>query len=388
MQNKVFVYSNGCIPNRLGGKKIQELLRGSDFSLTNKISQADYIIFNSCGYSGEKVNESLDYIHSIKRMNKKAKLILTGCLDKIAPSIINYRDLYKVINFSDLSEFFSLKADLNDLYISNSIEDDIETAKNDVYNVITSKGCVGNCTYCAIRKARGSISSKPERKIIEDFENGIKRGFMKFILWGDDFGAYGVDINSSFFRLINSLIHSQPHNLNYKLFIHRLNPQWMINYFDELNKLLKSKRIKMIYSPVQSGSNKILRLMKRSYKVEDVVDRFKEIKQLYPSIILKTDIMVGFPNEIEKDFEKTLVMLADIQFDDLVVFKFSGIRNTPAYDMKEQISEEDKQSRWNTIWAKFPSLRYNIDLIDEKFWIIDKKECKRKGPIQPNYYIL
>jgi len=376
----VFIVSNGCVPNLLVGKRISKLFFQENFKVTNNLKKADIIIFNSCGYSGSKIEESYYILSRIfKQKQSECKVILTGCIDKIQSEFKNKFANCQIIDTTEIHKVFKSDITLDDLYVSDQITDRLETTKKDVFNVITSKGCLGNCSYCAIKKARGIIKSKPTKDIIEDFNNGLKSGYKKFVLWGDDLGAYGLDIGSSYINLLRVLLIEIASLEKITIYLQRLNPQWIIKSFHEFLDILSTKIIRLIYSPIQSGDDRILSLMNRNYHSADIKRCFQIIKKSYPEIILKTDIMVGFPSESKQEFRNTLNLINEINFDDIIVFKYSGISDTPSYYLKGQIDEKEKDRRFQLLWRKFLNLRYSLEFDFDKgiFWILDKKNFVR-----------
>lgn len=382
----VFIQSNGCIPNRLEGKKISSFFSKIGWDIIGQPEKADVIIFNSCGYSGTKMEESHRLLEGLIKVKQKGcRIYLAGCIDRIQPDFRRDFKSCSVIDISELGRTFNSEIMLDGLFISNNLIDILDTAKKDIYNIVTSKGCVGKCSYCAIRKARGLIKSKPEEAILDEFRQALGTGFRKFILWGDDLGAYGLDISSTYINLLKSLIGAAPDGVNYRFFLHRLNAQWIINHFAKFEEILATEKIKLIYSPIQSGSNRILKIMNRNYEIEEVKKCFQLIKYYFPQIVLKTDIMVGFPTETEQDFAETLNAITEIKIDDIAVFKYSGVPNTPAYSMEGQIEEEEKEQRIQHLWKKFPQLRFSLEHEDGQYWVIDKEKCFRV-PLQINCY--
>jgi MiaB/RimO family radical SAM methylthiotransferase len=385
----VFIISNGCVPNKLASYKISKLVSDGGYRFAPNFEDADIIIFNSCGYCGERINESKEIMEKvIVKKKNDCSVILTGCLDKIDPEIKRDFRCFKVIDILDLPKYFGIESNFDDLNISNCLIDNLETMNKSVYNIVTSKGCLGNCSYCAIKKARGSIKSKPISDIISEFEIGIDHGFRKFILWGDDIGAYGLDIGSSYIKLLKTIINNIPSKIDFHIFLHRLNPQWIIRSMEDVCEILASNKIKMIYSPIQSGSDRILKLMNRNYTLEDITGSFRGIKRALPGLLLKTDIMVGFPTEEDKDIEATIRMIKDIKFDEIVVFKYSGVKNTPAFLMKGQCPEAKKIRRLNKIWDSFPFLRYILEYEKGNYWVTDKKDNLRVFSKYNSYAIL
>lgn len=231
LRRNAFVLSNGCVPNRLGGLKLSAFLESSGYRNVHHPGDADIIILNFCGYSGSKIAESKkELAETMKKKKENCRIFITGCLDHIAPEVIDDCPGGKLVNFDDLSRHLINMGSFNALAISGPLIDKLETTKRGIFNLVTSKGCLGVCSYCAIRFARGTIKSTPIAEIISEFTRGLADGYRTFILWGDDLGAYGRDLGTSYIALINALVAAGSKHSGYRLLLHRLNPQWLKNY--------------------------------------------------------------------------------------------------------------------------------------------------------------
>ncbi|GAG33837.1 unnamed protein product, partial [marine sediment metagenome] len=155
------------------------------------------------------------------------------------------------------------------------------TGDQDTYFLVLGEGCLGNCSYCAIKNAKGKLASVPPEEIIEDFKKGLAAGHKRFILTADDTGAYGQDLGTDLPTLIQKLLEIKD---DYKLNIYHLEPNWLIKYFDFFKKVFNTSKIDVIFSPIQSGSNRILKAMRRPYKVEDYIHCIKELREELPKL--------------------------------------------------------------------------------------------------------
>ncbi len=171
-----------------------------------------------------------------------------------------------------------------------------------------ARGCASNCSYCSIRFAHGNIESTNKNEIIESFHLGLNKGFKKFVLIAEDVGAYGIDVNTNIVALLEELFAIDG---DFKIIIDDFNPHWMIRYFDELLPLLTkySNKIEDLRIPIQSGSNRILKLMRRRYTIEEVSLCIDSLWEHIPNLKIRTHCLVGFPGETEKDFDETINFL-------------------------------------------------------------------------------
>jgi tRNA A37 methylthiotransferase MiaB len=192
------------------------------------------------------------------------------------------------------------------------------------FKIRINQGCLGACSYCMIKNATGKLYSEPLEDIVDQLEKGLSQGEQTVMLLGGDTGAYGIDIGMGFFTLLKELI-SIPRD--YRLFIHDFNVNWLIKDLDEYTKVFELnedyKKIRSINFPIQSGSGRILKLMRRPYKAVDATEALISIKENFSSIRIGTHVMVGFPSETEEDFELTLKLLEEVNFDFVTCFAYS-----------------------------------------------------------------
>lgn len=336
MSKKVFVYVNGCIPSRLEARKIEEFYINQGCVLVDSEEQADLIVFNTCGYSGEKISSTLE---TIKKLQKNSELIVSGCLPKIDEKALRSVFDGEIAEYSDFGFDF--------LYTSGCVLGEWMLTQPDLYHLVTSVGCLGNCSYCAIPRARGKIRSKLLTEVVAEFKEGLGRGFEKFLLWGDDFGAYGQDISKSFPELVNELLSFRSQGIS--LYLWRVGANWFLQYYKELVEVLETGRIKGLHVSIQSGSNRLLKLMNRAHKIEPVRRNLKDMKEKFPDLRLATTLLVGFPGETNKDFEETLNLVKDGVFDAVMPLMYSDVSGTPASKMKGKVSDKVKEERQTAI---------------------------------------
>jgi len=200
---------------------------------------------------------------------------------------------------------------------------------------------LGNCTYCAIKHAKGSLKSVPIHEIISKFKDGLNKGCKEFALIGQEVGCYGQDINTSIVELLKEMNKVKK---DYKLHILFLEPSWFLKYFDGLKNTFVSNNIVSINLTLQSSNDRIIRMMGRKYKVKEVIERVRELKKEFPSITLRTHLMVGFPGETEKEFKDTLRVMGEFDFVN-GLFMYTGRPGCPSSQMPNQVPKNVKRKR-------------------------------------------
>ena len=380
----VYIETIGCRPRRLDASKLKNFFEKNNFKVTLIPKKADIIIFNSCAFIESQERYSLRRIEQLQ-MKYNAELIVTGCIKNINPDGLKKifsgesftpSDLDSIdklfpsfkYKFSELEDsnklFYEIMSEektiryiynllirfksffrLNKYFSQNFlsyITDKLKTRK--MWNIRISWGCSKSkpCTFCTIWNSVGKFRSKPLDICIKECKRGVKNGYDSFKITGIDTGAYGIDIGKSFPCLLNEIIDIEGVK---RIEIEGMNPKWLIKYLDELVPLIKKGKIKSIESGVQSGSDRILKLMNRQSTSEQMKESFSSIKKTYPGISLKAHVIVGFPSETKTDIIKTLNLIKECGFDSVWIYPFHAKKRTPAYKMEEKIPREIIQKR-------------------------------------------
>jgi tRNA-2-methylthio-N6-dimethylallyladenosine synthase len=184
---------------------------------------------------------------------------------------------------------------------------------------------------------------------MSEFREGLQKGFRHFGLLGTEVGAYGHDLGYSLTDLLGEMTAQEE---RVKIGLRNINPYHLKNMLNELVPLLESKRIWYMECPAESGSNRILKLMNRNYSVEEYKDWIKTVRKAYPNIIIRTQLMVGFPTETEEDFKETLHLLDDVVLDFAEVYKYSKRPKTVAARMEPQVPDQIKKQRFFRAYRK------------------------------------
>ncbi|MFH2066120.1 MAG: radical SAM protein [Pseudomonadota bacterium] len=229
----------------------------------------------------------------------------------------------------------------------------------DAYYLVICQGCVHNCSYCAIKKAKGKVKSKPIPRILSELKYGLELGYKHFMIIGDDCGSYGMDIGTDLAELLNVL-------QLYDIRIH-------INYFEpgEFIKLYPKIQpgafeiIDFINIPVQATSRRILKLMNRKYNFDDIITTVKKLKTRFSHIYLETHVIFGFPTETMKEFTGTFHLLDS--FDAVICFYYTDRGNVASSRLSGKIAGSEMIARtqkiidhpqfsWSRETAKYPTL--------------------------------
>jgi len=387
---KVYVTTNGCEEGQINSAYVEEFFKVNDSRIVRDSAQADLVIFYACGLTKASEIDSLRVIRELKyRMKPSARLIVWGCLPKIEPrslagiydgpivgstdlgffekilgttkipidnvsaNVLIPRETFRIPSFSPL-----VRLTRSILYLSETPlkvlryrERESRIFRNPIYWIRVSTGCTEHCTYCSDRCAWGGIHSRPTHKVVSEFKRGLKMGYERFFLISSDLGAYGADIGSNLPTLLERMVKTDT-NRDYKIVLNQINPYYLKNLYHDLEDIFDSGKIGLLGSQVQSGSNRILKLMGRRYAAEDWKECMQRIHARFPRIFLSTHLMVGFPTESDEDFEMTMKLLDKVFLDSVIVFTFSQRENVPASRLPGQVSPKVTQKRFSKLRLK------------------------------------
>ncbi len=383
--------TNGCPENRLDAASMLELWRSQGRDVSSDVSNADLILFNACGLTDANEMTSLEIIKDIRKKKKKScRLIVCGCLPRINPAALEgiYEDItfgsddiksfsklinadqsrnypcanyllpittYKNISIKSINRFNKLIDPyftlyhllLNKRYSRYGRERDISNPRH--YFIKIATGCVHRCSYCAVRLSRGPIHSKPIENILQEVRKGLMEGFSDIALLATDSGSYGVDRNATFVDLLNEIL-SIPGDFRIRL--RNVHPQFLTFKLPDLVPIFKTGRIVHMTSAIQSGNNRILKLMNRNYTVESCCAAYDALKKACPSLQIRSQIIVGFPGETEAEFQDSLKVIDTGLFDFMEVYQFSPRINTPAAALANNLSSSVVSNRYYRLVKK------------------------------------
>jgi len=364
-----YLASAGCPRRAVDSQKIADYLETNNLKYTQEVKQADLIIVSTCAALKSREDLSKTAVTWYQEQkHRDAKIVVAGCLGKINPEVKREFDEVMFISpreIDHLDDLIGAKTRFKDIPDPNQIGSfplfpdkrereakddrlnkrlDLAYEKGDLFTLRIATGCLGNCSYCAVKFAVGRLESKPLDSIVSEFKSGLDQGFEHFVLIAGDVGCYGVDIGNSVVDLLTALFAIEG---SYKIIIKEFNAQWIVKYFDDLLDLFKQHHPKIDYIvvPVQSASNRILRLMKRPYTIEDVKKYLNIIKTEVPALQISTHIMVGFPGETEEDFKESIDFIREYEFPFVDIYAYDDRPNTAASQMDGKLPPDIVEQR-------------------------------------------
>ncbi|MCT7534664.1 tRNA (N6-isopentenyl adenosine(37)-C2)-methylthiotransferase MiaB [Aliarcobacter cryaerophilus] len=345
MSKKLFIQTLGCQMNDTDSKHIQaELEKHKGYSATQNIEDADLIIINTCSVREKPVQKLFSEIGQFNKKKKDgAKIGVCGCtashlgedIIKRAPYVdfvLGARNISKIKDVVDKKGSVEISIDNDD----SQYEFAIANNNNFRTSVNISVGCDKECTYCIVPSTRGDEISIPPEMIVSQIQKAVDIGVVEVALLGQNVNSYGKRFSNnrdkySFTQLLQDI--SKIDGLK-RIRFTSPHPLHMDDEFIE--EFARNPKIsKCIHMPLQSGSTKILKAMKRGYTKEWFLNRALKMRELIPDLRITTDIIVAFPGETHEDFLDTLDVVNQVKFDQIFNFKYSPRPNTKALELKD-----------------------------------------------------
>ena len=353
-----FVKTYGCQMNEHDSENIKAILEDMSFTETDEMEKADLIILNTCAIRENAHNKVFGMIGRIKHMKETRPDIILGvcgCMAQEEGVVEEILTKHKCVNLVfGTHNIYNLPNILATSMKNNKQEIDVLSIEGDVIENIPVKrdskykawvnimyGCDKFCTYCIVPYTRGKQRSREPKFIIDEVKDLVSNGYKEVTLLGQNVNAYGKDLNSNY-GMAELLEDVAKTGIDRVRFV--TSHPWDFN--DKMIEIIKKydNIMPYIHLPLQSGSDKILRLMGRRYTKEKYLELFNKLKTI-PNVSITTDIIVGFPGETEEDFLDTLDVVNKCQYDSAYTFIFSPREGTPAAKMEDNVSLTIKNER-------------------------------------------
>ena len=347
----------GCKVNFADSSTISRELINLGYSQINKDELADIYIINTCSVTDMADRKAQKLIKKINIKSPDSKIIVTGCYAQLKPDeIVQIPGVDYVVGMNeklDVKSYIFEKNEINVGEINNNFNISYSTNERTRAFLKIQDGCDYSCTYCTIPNARGVSRSDTVLNTIGKIKEILSTDVKEIVLSGINIGDFGVKQNESFNQLLMEL--EKVYNL-YRYRISSIEPNLinntMINIFKSSNKWVKHLHI-----PLQSGSNKILKSMKRRYNTSEYKEKIKKLKKMFPYICIGVDVIVGFPGESDEDFNETYNFIKKLDVSYLHVFTYSRRENTKADKFLTQVDDKVKKAR-RIILQKLSKYKY------------------------------
>ena len=360
LNKKYFVKTYGCQMNEHDSENIKAILEDMGYTATDNMEDANLIILNTCAIRENAHNKVFGLLGRIKHMKQSKEVMVGfgGCMAQEEVIVDEILNKYKWIDFvfgthniydlPNIIEKSKNKQEIDVFSIEGDVIENIPVKRDSKYKawVNIMYGCDKFCTYCIVPYTRGKQRSRLPKYIIDEVNELIKDGYKEVTLLGQNVNAYGKDLDIDY-NMANLLEDVAKTNIERVRFV--TSHPWDFND-DMIDIISKYKNIMpYIHLPLQSGSDKVLKLMGRRYTKEEYLTLYNKLKSKIPNCSITTDIIVGFPNETKEDFLDTLDVVNKCKYDGAFTFIFSPRIGTPACRMKDDISLEEKEERLQTL---------------------------------------
>ena len=378
MEKKVFIKTFGCQMNEYDSNRIYDSLKNINFFKTADQNNADCYILNTCHIrdkAKEKVYHEVGRVKKIYRNKKKPIMIVAGCVaqaeneemfkrEPFIDVVIGPQSYHKINNL--VTNYVEKnKIELTEIDTIKKFEhfDKIENKSNKISSFLTiQEGCDKFCHFCVVPFTRGPEYSRPFDKIIQEAEQLISNGVKEITLLGQNVNAYNYNSNGKTYKIsdiINKLeTFSELERIRYTT-------SHPVDMTDDLIDCYKTskKLMPFIHLPIQSGSNKMLKLMNRKHTVEQYLEIYNKLKKINNDIKFSSDFIISYPGEEENDFEETIELTKKIKFINSYSFIFSPRPGTKAAEY-QTVDNEVSKERLNRI----QKLIFNFQIETNKFF--------------------
>lgn len=382
MSRSVCCIDMGCSENQLDGKVIRNRLAANEWEVVEQPENADLIVLNTCGFTREAERKAIAVYRDMLAIKRPdARVVFAGCLPAINRSAIDesgYGDVmitprttHRLDQLSCTPLTISAPSSRGCVpFASDRVHSPLRTHRvvkkfatalhalhvplprwyaqamylpdQEVEFVRISVGCMNHCTFCTIPRAKGRTSSVAPDTVVEQVESAVRRGKRQIALSCDELASYGQDLGTDIVDLLERIMRLPG---SFELILRNVHPEWIIRYFARLKPLLRTGKICYMVIPVQSGSDRILGLMKRNHTAAEFTDLIRQIRTISPRTIVRTHVLVGFPGETDEDFKDTCDLIRNAPVDHFQVHAYSERAFTPSAGLPDKVPAEVARRR-------------------------------------------
>ena len=353
-----YTHSYGCQQNVSDGEKINGMLTEMGYELTDDIEKADFILYNTCAVRENAENRvfgNIGAVKNIKRKNPDLVVAVCGCMVQQEHIALQMKKKFPFVDIifgthvlhkfpEMLYKVFEKKERVLSIpECDGNIAEGLPVRRDSGFkaSVPIMYGCNNFCTYCIVPFVRGRERSRDPEAIIDEVKGLIERDYKEILLLGQNVNSYGKDKGVSFSELLRRLDDLEG---EFKISFMTSHPKDCTR--ELIDTIADSRHIAYhLHLPVQSGSDRILKLMNRHYDIAHYKELVAYAREKIPGLQLTTDIIVGFPGETYEDFKETLELMREIKYDSAFTFIYSKREGTKAAEMEDPVSEEEK-GKW------------------------------------------
>ena len=394
MKKKVALHNLGCKVNAYEVEAMQQLLENAGYETVPFEEGADVYVINTCTVTNIADRKSRQMLHKAKKMNPDAIVVATGCYaqadteklkeDTAVDLILGNNQKTQIVEA--LEEYEKEHAKQVQVIEINHTKEYEElsissTAEHVRAYIKVQDGCNQFCTYCIIPFARGRVRSRKIEEVLSEVETLAAKGYKEVVLTGIHLSSYGVDFPKEERESLLSLIQavSRVEGIS-RIRLGSLEPRIITEEF--LEGIVKTGKVcPHFHLSLQSGCNKTLKNMNRRYSAQEYAEKCELIRKFYPAPALTTDVIVGFPQETEEDFEESYEFVKKIHFYETHIFKYSRRHGTKAASMDGQLTEAAKAQRSDRMLElhEIRAREYEEAMIGKKMELLLEEEIEIDG---------
>ena len=357
-----YILTYGCQMNVHESEKLAGILESMGYNLASTKEEADVVVFNTCAIretAEQKIMGNIGEFKSLKKKNPNLIIAICGCMtqqENYPQMLVKKFPFIDIIfgthNISSFGEFLKRRISGGKKVIEIAETENISSRDNmpkkrtsgiNAWINITY-GCNNFCTYCIVPYVRGREVSRPKEEIICEIKKALEEGYRQVTLLGQNVNSYGNDNREKFGTFAQLLEDIDKIDGKFRIRFMTSHPKDLTE--DVLNVIAKSNKIvHYLHLPIQSGSNRILKLMNRHYTKESYLSLIDKARKIIPDVEFSSDIIVGFPGETEEDFNETLDVVKAVKYQQLFTYIYSRRKGTVADKLENQIPSAIKKER-------------------------------------------
>ena len=384
---KYIIYTMGCSLNENDSEKISGMVEEMGFSKTEKLEEADFVIFNTCCVRENAEERLFGKIGEIKKIKEKRDIFIAigGCMMQEKEMLEKIKKSYRYVDIvfgthtmqdlpEDVYKVITKNEKVTDILdIDGEVIEGLPIKRTDKYRagVTIMYGCNNFCAYCIVPYVRGRERSRDPEDILKEINELAKDGYKEVMLLGQNVNSYGkdgfkfckekpksdIDSFAKLLRAVNDIDGIEK--------IRFISPHPKDFTVDVIEAIRDCKKVsKLVHLPLQAGNSKVLKEMNRNYTKEQYLELVKKMKDMIPNVAFSTDIIVGFPGETDEEFEDTLDVVKKVGYDQIFMFIYSKRNGTCAAKREDQVPEDVKHKRFDKLKNLFDS---SVDEINKKY---------------------
>ncbi|MCZ8541506.1 tRNA (N(6)-L-threonylcarbamoyladenosine(37)-C(2))-methylthiotransferase MtaB [Psychrobacillus psychrodurans] len=354
--SSVAFHTLGCKVNHYETEAIWQLFKENGYSRTEFEKQSDVYVINTCTVTNTGDKKSRQVIRRAVRQNPDAVICVTGCYAQTSPAeimaipgvdiVVGTQERTKMLDY--IEQYKTERKPINAVgnIMKNRVYEELDVptfTDRTRASLKIQEGCNNFCTFCIIPWARGLMRSRDPEEVVRQAQQLVDAGYLEIVLTGIHTGGYGEDLKDYNLAQLLRDIENNVKGLK-RLRISSIEASQLS---DEVIDVLRDSKIvvRHLHIPIQSGSDTVLKRMRRKYTMEFFANRLDRLREALPDLAITSDVIVGFPGETEEEFVETFNFIRDQKFSELHVFPYSKRTGTPAARMDNQVDEDVKNER-------------------------------------------